>query len=99
LARLSAEAARDNWLAPRAVYGYFPVQASGNDLVVYDPAAFRSDGAALREIARFSFPRQESRERLCMADYFRSVDSGTVDVAAFQVVTVGDAATHRFEAL
>ncbi|MGH7624287.1 MAG: methionine synthase [Gemmatimonadaceae bacterium] len=99
LARLSAEAARDQWLAPRAVYGYFPVQAGGNDLVVYDPAAFQSDGAALREIARFSFPRQESRERLCLADYFRSVDSGTVDVAAFQVVTVGDAATRRFETL
>ena len=99
LARLSAAAAREEWLRPRAVYGYFPVQASGNDLIVYDPAAFRSDGAALREIARFSFPRQESRERLCLADYFRSVDSGTVDVAAFQVVTVGDAATRRFEEL
>ncbi len=35
----------------------------------------------------------------CLADYFRSVESGDVDVAAFQVVTVGDAATRRFEEL
>jgi 5-methyltetrahydrofolate--homocysteine methyltransferase len=81
------------------VYGYFPVQASGNDLLVYDPAAYRSDGGALREIARFHFPRQEDRERLCLADYFRSVESGEVDVATLQIVTVGAAATRRFEAL
>jgi 5-methyltetrahydrofolate--homocysteine methyltransferase len=97
--RLQAEAARDGWLQPRAVYGYFPVQSSGNDLIVYDPAAYASDGGSLREIARFTYPRMVGRERLCLADYFRSVDSGDVDVAAFQVVTVGDEATRRFEEL
>jgi 5-methyltetrahydrofolate--homocysteine methyltransferase len=99
LERLSAEARRDGWLAPAAVYGYFPVQSSGNDLVVYDPAAAESDGGSLREIARFHYPRQAGRERLCLADYFRSVESGVLDVAAFQVVTVGDAATERFQEL
>ncbi|MGQ0540094.1 MAG: methionine synthase [Gemmatimonadaceae bacterium] len=99
LERLKAEAGRDGWLAPQAVYGYFPVQSQGNSLVVYDPAAYQSDGGALREIVRFHFPRQEGRERLCLADYFRSDESGDVDVAAFQVVTVGDVATRRFEEL
>jgi 5-methyltetrahydrofolate--homocysteine methyltransferase len=99
LARLTAEAKREGWLRPQAVYGYFPVQSRGNELVVYDPAAIDSDGASLREIARFTFPRQVGRERLCLADYFRSVDSGETDVAAFQVVTVGDEATRRFERL
>jgi 5-methyltetrahydrofolate--homocysteine methyltransferase len=99
LDRLRAEALRDGWLAPQAVYGYFPAQAQGNTLVVYDPAAYQSDGGALREIARFSFPRQEGRERLCLADYFRSAESGDVDVVAFQVVTVGDHATRRFDEL
>ncbi|HEX6965824.1 MAG TPA: methionine synthase, partial [Gemmatimonadaceae bacterium] len=99
LERLRAAALRDGWLAPRAVYGLFPVQSSGNELIVYDPAAYESDGGSLREITRFHFPRQDGRERLCLADYFRSVDSGDVDVAAFQVVTVGDAATRRFEEL
>ena len=99
LARLKAEALGSDWLQPRAVYGYFPVQAQGNALLVYDPAAYRSDGGGLREIARFQFPRQEDRERLCLADYFRSVESGDVDIAAFQIVTVGSAATRRFESL
>ena len=97
LDRLTEEAQRDGWLEPQAVYGYFPVQSSGRDLIVYDPAAYASDGGSLREIARFNFPRQEGRERLALSDYFRSVDSGDVDVAAFQIVTVGDRATRRFE--
>src|SRR5688572_17237403 len=98
LDRLTEEATREGWLVPRAVYGYFPVQSNGRDLIVYDPAAYASDGGSLREIARFNFPRQEGRERLALSDYFRSVESGDVDVAAFQIVTVGDEATRRFEA-
>ncbi|MBK8061149.1 MAG: hypothetical protein IPK33_25610 [Gemmatimonadetes bacterium] len=72
---------------------------AGNDVIVYDPDAWDADGGSLREIARFHFPRQEGRERLCLADYFRSVESGDVDVIGLQVVTVGDEATRRFEAL
>ncbi len=99
LERLTSEAKRERWLVPQAVYGYFPVQSAANELLVYDPAAFESDGGSLREIARFKFPRQEGRERLCLADYFRSSESGELDVAAFQIVTVGDEATKRFDDL
>jgi 5-methyltetrahydrofolate--homocysteine methyltransferase len=97
--RLQEEAKAQGWLKPQAIYGYFPVQSSGNDLIVHDPAAYGADGGSLREIARFHFPRQQGRERLCLADYFRSVESGDVDVAAFQVVTVGDEASRRFDQL
>jgi 5-methyltetrahydrofolate--homocysteine methyltransferase len=99
LARLTAEAEREGWLRPRAVYGYFPAQSSGNDVIVYDPAAYESDGGSLREIARFHFPRQAGRERLCLADYFRSVESGEVDVIGLQIVTVGDEATAKVDGL
>ncbi len=99
LARLSEAAKREGWLAPRVVYGYFPVQSEGNTLIVYDPAAYASDAGSLRELVRFDFPRQAGRDRLCLADYYRSVESGEVDVAAFQVVTMGDAATRLFERL
>jgi 5-methyltetrahydrofolate--homocysteine methyltransferase len=98
LERLTREATADGWVKPRAVYGYYPVQSAGNDIVVYEPDAYARDGS-LVERTRFHFPRQDGRERLCLADYFRSVESGDVDVAAFQVVTVGDEATRRFEAL
>ena len=96
LVRLKAEAKADGWLQPKAVYGYFPTQSVGNDLIVYEPEAYQRDGS-LVEKTRFHFPRQEGRERLCIADYFRSSTSGDVDVVAFQIVTVGDEATRRFE--
>ncbi|MGK2935608.1 MAG: methionine synthase [Gemmatimonadaceae bacterium] len=99
LARLKVDAAARKWLEPQAVYGYFPVQSVGNDIIVYDPAAYQSDGGSLREIARFHFPRMVGRERLCLADYFRSSESGDVDVAALQIVTVGDAASREFNRL
>ena len=98
LARLKESAKRDGWLHPKAVYGYYPVQAAGNDLVIYDPDAYAADGTT-REISRFHFPRQDGRERLCIADYFRSVGSTDVDVVAFQIVTVSDEATERFQVL
>lgn len=98
LARLKDSAKCDGWLRPRATCGFFPVQSRGNDLVVYDPDAFAKDGST-NQIASFHFPRQEGRDRLCIADYFRSVESGDVDVVGFQVVTVGDAATDRFQSL
>jgi 5-methyltetrahydrofolate--homocysteine methyltransferase len=98
LRRLREEARRDGWVKPRAVYGYYPVQSVGNDIVVYEPEAYTRDGS-LVERTRFHFPRQDGRERLCIADYFRSAESGDVDVVAFQIVTVGDDATRRFEEL
>jgi 5-methyltetrahydrofolate--homocysteine methyltransferase len=94
---LVREAERDGWLEPKVVYGYFPVQSDGHDLIVYDPASVNVADAtnpqaprpAPRELTRFVFPRQPERERLCLSDYFRSVDSGEFDVAAFQIVTMG----------
>ncbi len=96
LTRLKAQAKAEGWLQPKAVYGYFPTQSIGNELVVYEPEPYQRDGS-LVEKTRFYFPRQEGRERLCIADYFRASSSGDVDVVAFQVVTVGDEATRRFE--
>ena len=98
LARLKDSAKCDQWLEPRAVFGVFPAQSQGNDLIVYDAVAYAADGST-RELARFHFPRQEGRERLCIADYFRSVESGDVDVVGFQIVTVGDRASERFQTL
>ncbi|MGZ3331087.1 MAG: methionine synthase [Gemmatimonadaceae bacterium] len=99
LERLKKDAIKNEWIKPQVVYGYFPAQSQGNDVIIYDPAAYSSDGGSLREIARFHFPRMVGRERLCLADYIRSVDSGDVDVLPLQIVTVGKEATKRFEEL
>ena len=83
LARLQREASEQGWLSPSAVYGYFPANSQGDDLIVYDPDDHD------REVARFPFPRQQHGEFLCLSDYFRPVESGEKDVVAFQAVTVG----------
>jgi 5-methyltetrahydrofolate--homocysteine methyltransferase len=99
LERLKQDAKQNGWIKPQAVYGYFPAQSIGNDVVIYDPAAYSSDGGSLREIARFHFPRMVGRERLCLADYVRSTESDKVDVIPLQIVTVGQEATAHFEKL
>lgn len=102
LAAMQAEIQKRGWLQPQAVYGYFPCQAAENALVIYDPEPLQKrNGAAadLREIARFTFPRQEDDEHLSISDYFVPQSAGVVDVVALQVVTVGEVATQRFEAL
>jgi 5-methyltetrahydrofolate--homocysteine methyltransferase len=83
---------REGLLVPRVVYGYFPAQSSGNDLIVYDPDT-------RTERARFTFPRQPAGKRLCLADYFASVDSGHMDVVAFDLVTVGRRASEYSQEL
>src|SRR5439155_11464055 len=42
LARLKEDAKTRGWLKPRIAYGYFPVQSLGNEIIVYDPAAYSS---------------------------------------------------------
>ena len=84
--RLKAAAIAEGFLQPKVVYGYFPCAGDGEDLVVFDPQD------ASREIERFAFPRQPSRQRLCIADFFRPVDAGERDVIGFHCVTVGDEA-------
>src|SRR5205814_10450247 len=92
---LQRRAVEGELLQPKVVYGYFPVQSSGNDLIVYHI----EDRSARREWLRFSFPRQEGRRRLCIADFFRPVESGEIDVLGVQLVTVGDRATEVAEQL
>jgi 5-methyltetrahydrofolate--homocysteine methyltransferase len=99
LERMQRQARREGWLQPRAVYGYWPAQADGDDLIVYEPDSLQSDAAQPDELVRFQFPRQPYSDFLCLADYFAPVGSGKMDVVAFQVVTVGQDASERFERL
>jgi 5-methyltetrahydrofolate--homocysteine methyltransferase len=77
------------YLHPRALLGYFPVNADGNELIVWDPEAPLS-----RELDRLVFPRQPRHDRICLADFYRPVDSGQADVVALQAVTAGDEVTE-----
>jgi 5-methyltetrahydrofolate--homocysteine methyltransferase len=63
------------------VYGYFRAVSKNEDLIVLD-----DDGG---ELTRFTFPRQRRDRRLCIADFFKSEESGETDVVGFHMVTVG----------
>ncbi|KIQ65276.1 methionine synthase [Kitasatospora griseola] len=72
----------EGWLEPAVIYGYYPANSKGDDLIVY--------GEDDTELTRFTFPRQRRGRRLCLADFFRPEESGEHDVVALQVVTMGN---------
>ena len=73
--RSSSKAKAGNWLVPAVVWGYFPVNAEGDELIVW------TDETAAQERARFTFPRQQKDRFLSIPDFFRPVDSGEADYA------------------
>ena len=78
-----------DYLHPRAVLGYFPCNSDGNELIVWDPEA-----PGERELERLVFPRQPRHDRICLADFYRPVGSGEIDVVALQAVTAGEEVTE-----
>jgi 5-methyltetrahydrofolate--homocysteine methyltransferase len=93
LAALSEHALDNGWIQPLIVSGYFPCNASGDELIVFDPDRGED------EVARLRFPRQADGERLCLADYFRPIESGQRDVVVLQAVSAGKRAGEYVEEL
>ncbi|MEN3314078.1 MAG: 5-methyltetrahydrofolate--homocysteine methyltransferase [Acidimicrobiaceae bacterium] len=83
-----AKAKESGALVPQVAYGYYAANGDGNDLVIW------KDDTRTSEWLRFSFPRQGQEPFLCIADFFRPIDSGEVDYAAFHVVTMGEAVSE-----
>ena len=98
LRSLLNEVQSKGWLNAAVTYGYFPCYSEGNDLVV-----LHHEGELKgQERVRFTFPRQSRDRRLCLSDFFRSKESGELDVVSFQIITMGqsisDAITKLFNA-
>ncbi len=93
---------QENLLELQMVYGYFPCNAEGNTVHLYDPELV-SDAGALpsdaQPICSFEFPRQRSQQRLCIADFYATKASGIVDVFPMQAVTAGNIATEYAQTL
>ena len=90
---LKARCRDENVLRPAVVYGYFPCNAEGDDLVIFDP----QDHA--REIERFRFPRQSDKRRLCISDFFLPRQTGRTDVIGLHCVTMGRRASEEAQKL
>ncbi|MCI4399620.1 MAG: methionine synthase [Campylobacteraceae bacterium] len=87
----------DSLFAPVAIYGYYPVRAEGEELLIFgenegwvkDEDANCEDLHAVRCRANkvLSFPRAHKTPRRSIPDYFRS---DRHDVLAMSIVSVGD---------
>ncbi|MGI9019961.1 MAG: methionine synthase [Solirubrobacterales bacterium] len=82
-----------DYLHPKARIGYFPCNADGNELVIFDPDDHDE------EIERLAFPRQPKHDRICLSDFYRPLEGGERDVVALQGVTVGHEVTERIKRL
>jgi 5-methyltetrahydrofolate--homocysteine methyltransferase len=90
--RLERMWSTQDYLHPRARLGYFPCNSDGNELIVWDP-----DAPGTKELERLVFPRQPKHDRICLADFYRPLNSShppQPDVVAIQAVTAGDEVTE-----
>ncbi len=91
--QLEEEVIASGIFGPQVVWGYFPCQGDGNDVVVYEPeqdkADHRGHRGPQRESLRFTFPRQREGRKLCISDFFAPKSSGKMDVIGFSLVTMG----------
>jgi 5-methyltetrahydrofolate--homocysteine methyltransferase len=92
---------QEEWLQPQLVYGYFPCVAAGNSLHVYAPEAVEQGltPQTAKPVVTWTFPRQRSLRRLCIADFFRPVTDDQFDVFPMQAVTMGEIATQKAKVL
>ncbi|HEV8325149.1 MAG TPA: methionine synthase [Myxococcota bacterium] len=90
----------DKLLRARAVWGFWPANAEGNDLVLW------ADATRARARVRFPMLRQQQaraddRPYLCLADFVAPAESGAADHVGAFAVTAGhgtEELAHRFEA-
>lgn len=80
---LLTEAKEKDLINPSAMYQFFPAQADGDSVLIYDPDDHRTI------IEKFDFPRQTKEPYLCIADYLKSKESGEMDFVGFFSVTAG----------
>ncbi|NET71517.1 MAG: methionine synthase [Sphaerospermopsis sp. SIO1G2] len=91
----------EQWLEPTLVYGYFPCAAIGNSVHVYDPSVIEQGltPATATPFVTWTFPRQKSGRRLCIADFITPVEQNQFDVLPMQAVTMGEIATEKAQEL
>ena len=89
LRALLSETKAEGILVPQVVYGYFPANGDGDDLVIW------TDDTRTVEWGRFHYPRQREEPFLCIADFFRPIESGEADYVSFHIVTMGSPVSER----
>ena len=95
---------KDRLLTPKGVYGFWPAQSDGEDIVVYEPGSNpKSQVPHPNEILRFTMLRQqeqmpEGTPNLSLADFVAPVASGVGDFVGAFAVTAGHGAAELVSA-
>ena len=90
----------EHWFRPKAVVGFWPAQADGDDIVVYADETRSAERARLHGI-RQQATKTDGRANLSLSDFIAPADSGVADWVGGFVVTAGPeeiAIAERFEA-
>jgi 5-methyltetrahydrofolate--homocysteine methyltransferase len=86
----------EQWIQPQGLYGVYPAQSEGEDVILYDPDDFST------AIARFAFDLvigAGRKDTVCAAQYFKPVESGEFDAMGVQVATCGPAVDEAIATL
>ena len=90
----------NKWLTAKAVYGFYPANADGDDIVLY------TDDTRTTELARLHHIRQQAEKKRgqknrCLTDFIAPIETGIADYIGLFAVTAGigiDEHIERFEA-
>ena len=89
----------EKWLTAKAVYGFYPANADGDDIIIY------TDDTRTKELTRLHHIRQQSEKQRgaknqCLTDYIAPKETGIKDYIGLFAVTTGigiDEHIERFE--
>jgi len=79
---------REKWLTANAVYGIFPANADGDDLLVYDEKAPEQIRARFTNL-RNQTKKEDGQPNLCLSDFVAPHASGVRDYLGAFAVTAG----------
>jgi 5-methyltetrahydrofolate--homocysteine methyltransferase len=78
----------ERWFTPKAVIGFWPANAIGDDIALYSGES-RTEKLATLHTLRQQLPRQGARPNLALADFVAPESSGKADYLGAFVVTAG----------
>ena len=79
---------KEKWLTAKAVYGFYPANAEGDDIILY------TDESRSTELTRLHHLRQQAEKKLgqknrCLSDFIAPVESKVPDYIGLFAVTAG----------
>ncbi|WP_425640030.1 methionine synthase [Agrobacterium radiobacter] len=89
----------ENWFRPRAVIGFWPANAVGDDIRLFTDESRRQELATFFTL-RQQLSKRDGRPNVALSDFVAPVDSGVADYVGGFVVTAGIeevAIAERFE--